>query len=118
MNKTFVIAVCALLIAALTVPVYAGKSTIGSKAHKVSNTIYYKGKTYVTDTEAHLTDMFRNAFALFNPCLDMIKGCTSVCLYPIEKPLEMIDQATSKGKRVRKAKAHKIPQPKKPELPR
>lgn len=117
MNKVLVIAISALLIAALALPVSAGKSSAKSKAYKVSNKIYYKSKNYLVDTEAHLTGMFRNAFALFNPCLDTIKGCTSVVLYPIERPLDMIGKATSKRKVARKA-SHKIPQPKKPEMPR
>jgi hypothetical protein len=117
MNKMLVIAVSALLIAALALPVSAGKSGGTSKIYKVSNTVYYKGKNYVVDTEAHLTDMFRNAFALFNPCLDTIKGCASVVLYPVEKPLDMIGKATSKRRVVKKA-SQKIPQPKKPEMPR
>lgn len=118
MNKALVIAICALLIAALAVPAAAGKSANGSKVYKISSNAYYEGKSRLVETEAHLTGMFRNAFALFNPCLDTIKVVTSVALYPIEKPLDMVAKSTFKRKPVRKAAPQKIPQPKKPEMPK
>ncbi len=117
MNKTLLIAISVLLMAALALPASAGKAAGTSKVYKVTNKIYYQGKSYAVDTEEHMTGMFRNAFALFNPCLDMIKGCSAVVMYPIEKPLDMIEKATSKRKVVQKA-SPKIPQPKKPEMPK
>ena len=118
MSKTPMITVCALLIVALAVPAIAGSSSckegsLDAVAHRV-----YKGGTAIAvDTEAHLTGCLRNVFGLFNPCLDLVKGCTDVVLAPVEKPFAFMARAVDKPKRAKRKAAQKIPVPQKPKIP-
>ncbi len=111
MNKAPVLVICAFLTVALAIPAFAGGSD-GSVAYKAGKAVYSHGSKVITNTEHHLTNGLRNVFGLFNPCLDLIKGCTHVVLYPVEKPLEMWDAASAKRPPVKKqAAADKTEQP-------
>lgn len=116
MNKMAKITICGLLIVALAIPAFAGgapdkRSTVS----KVSGKIYKGGADIADRTERLFSGCLKNCFSFFNPCLDMVKGCTNVVLSPIEKPFAYAEDAWAKrGKKV----APKVPAPTKPELPK
>jgi hypothetical protein len=115
MNKTLVLVICAFLMAALAVPFSASADSKGSMPYRAGKAVYQHGASAINNTEIHLTNGLRNVFGLFNPCLDLIKGCTSVVMYPIEKPLDMWDAASAKPKRVKKEASTKKAENKKEE---
>ena len=115
MGKMPMIAICAFLIVALALPAFAnGTSGTVRSISKMPQKIYGSGVAIARETEGHVTGCLREAFGLFNPCLDLIKGCTGVVLIPLEKPFAYLGRA--------KAKAgikgtDKIPVPERPALP-
>lgn len=112
MNKTPMIMACTVLVIALTVPAIAG-----SPVTKVSKRVYKGSSTVLVDTEGHLTGIMRNTFGLFNPVLDLVKGCTGVVLSPVELPFAVMAKATAKPKLYRTKGNRKVPVPKKPKIP-
>jgi hypothetical protein len=116
MNKMAKITICGLLIVALAIPAFAGgapdkRSTVS----KVSGKVYKEGANVLDRTERLFSGCLKNCFGFFNPCLDLVKGCTNVVLSPIEKPFAYVEDAWAKrGKRV----APKVPAAKKPEGPK
>jgi hypothetical protein len=74
---------------------------------------YQGSATIVRDTGIHVTEIFRNTFALFNPCLDMVKGCSSIVMYPANFTYDMVAGSKYKGKRYSKKSGQKIPKSKK-----
>ncbi|MFC1833383.1 hypothetical protein ACFL2Q_01445 [Thermodesulfobacteriota bacterium] len=124
MKKTLLIALCLIVMATLNMPVFAaGSAKEAGTVYRMSSGAYDQGAYLLSNTGYRLTEIARNAFGLFNPCLDLVKGTTKVVLYPIEKPLSLLSKPKPKKKRVvrkRKAKKaeEKIPQPKKPEMPK
>jgi hypothetical protein len=115
MNKWLSLALCGLLVVALTLPVYAnGASGKRSTVSKVTGTIYKGGASVLDRSERLVSGCLKNCFSFFNPCLDLVKGCTNVVMAPIEKPFAYVENAWAK--RGQKA-APRVPAPKKPELP-
>lgn len=75
----------------------------------------YKGSVTVLDrTEDIFSGVLKRAFGFFNPCLDLVKGCTNVVMKPIERPLNYVERMALGKKPV---VSGKIPTPKKPDLP-
>jgi len=75
----------------------------------------YKGSVTVLDrTEDVFSGVLKRVFGFFNPCLDLVKGCTNVVMKPIEKPLNYVERMTFGKKPVGPGK---IPAPKKPDMP-
>ena len=118
MDKRAVIAVSVLLIVALAIPTYAGVSyKKGGSIYGVASKIYSRSTSILADTEGHVPGILRNTFGLFNPCLDLIKGCSTVVLAPVEVPLRFVTDSISKPTRRSKRAVQKIPVPKKPKIP-
>lgn len=98
------ITICALLIAALAVPAFAGgpakkPSTFSRATHGI-----YSGAACVLDrTEGLLTGCLRTTFGLFNPCLDVVKGCTSRVLAPVERPFAYVENKICGPDKVRRS---------------
>lgn len=96
MSKTLRITLCALLVLALAVPVFAN----GGKAKRSSASIpgrIYAAAATATDRTANLaTGCLKRSFSLFNPCLDFVKGCTDMVLTPIGKPFDYMEKAIGK----------------------
>jgi len=119
MSKTPMLAFCALLILALAAHALAnGTSAKGLSVSKVGGQIYKGGTAVLVDTEAHLTGCLRNIFGLFNPCLDLVKGCAGVALTPIEKPFDWLAKAAVRPRAAGKKESQGIPVPEKPKLPK
>ncbi len=120
MCKAMKIAICALLIVALAVPALAG-GTPGSKvkrtAANIGGSVYHGGTALLERTEGLFTSCLRNTFSLFNPCMDFVKGCSTVVFAPIEKPLDYLEGVYSKPRKAGKASA-RVPEPKQPEAPK
>ena len=86
MIKMVKIAALTLLVAACFVsPVVAGSSS-----HSTTYSIYRGGVSAVEQTEGLISGVLKGTFSLFNPCLDIVKGCTNIVLAPIEYPLSYV----------------------------
>ncbi|MEW6532638.1 MAG: hypothetical protein AB1473_17540 [Thermodesulfobacteriota bacterium] len=119
MIKPIMMAACVIVAISLAVPVsWADGSFKDVSLRKMPGQAYSKGATIVKDTEYHVTEIMRNTFSLFNPCLDLVKGCTRVVLTPIEKPFSLLGKPAPKAKKSASKPAEgKIPPPEKPALP-
>lgn len=80
----------------------------------VSGQVYRGGVTVLEKTEDVFSGVLKRTFGFFNPCLDLVRGCTNTVLKPIEGPISYVESVTwgTKPKPV-----GKIPAPKKPEIP-
>jgi hypothetical protein len=97
MNRISLIALCALLIAAPAVPAFAaGTYSKLDTIKSVPGKVYRGGVSALQQTEDHLTSCLQHVFGFFNPCLDLARGCADVALYPIEKPLSLLDKSKAK----------------------
>jgi hypothetical protein len=96
MSKLLRIVLCGLLIVAFAGLAFAdgrpAKRTDGSLASK----IYAGGSNAADQTAGIVTGCFKRTFSLFNPCLDAIKGCTTLVLSPVEKPFDYAERAFEK----------------------
>ncbi len=119
MSKMPVIVLCCLLIVALAAPVFANgtKAKTGALA-AVPGKVYRGTGRYLAETESHMTEILRNTFGLFNPCLDLVKGCTSLVMYPIEAPFDWMARRSAPTKAIKVKGAQEVPVPKKPEIPK
>lgn len=82
MIKMMKIVVLTLLVAACAVsPVAAGSSN-----DSTTYSIYRGGVSALEQTEGLISGVLKSTFSLFNPCLDIVKGCTNIVLAPIEYP--------------------------------
>lgn len=105
-----VVVICLLLSPALAV---GGQDT--SDYLKRLPGKMYKGSVTVLDrTEDVFSGVLKRVFGFFNPCLDLVKGCTNVVMKPIERPLNYVERMTF-GKKP--SGARRIPTPKKPDIP-
>jgi hypothetical protein len=121
MCKALKVAICGLLIVALAIPALAGDAPSPkakrSAASNIGGSVYQGSAALVDRTEGLLTGCLRNTFSLFNPCMDFVKGCSTVVFAPIEKPLDYLEGAYYKTRPMAKAGA-RVPEPKKPEVPK
>lgn len=113
MNRMVMMCFCLILVVALAIPAFAGRAY--SKRSAVDHA-YNGGVMVVEKTEGLITGILKSTFKLFNPCLDIVKGCTNIVLAPVDVPFNMLSKATSKPRKARKSS--KVPLPKKPELPK
>ncbi len=92
MYKLIKIAVCFVLISLLAVPAFsAGKTVDRTRPNIISNvaeTVYDTSAGVVEKTEGLFSGCLKTTFSFFNPCLDLVKGCTTVVLAPIQKPID------------------------------
>lgn len=115
MHRWLSVALCGLLILALAMPAAAnGAPEKRSTVSKVGGTIYKGAGSILDRSERLVSGCLKNCFSFFNPCLDLVKGCTNVVMAPVEKPFAYVENAWAK--RGHKA-ALKVPTPKKPEIP-
>jgi hypothetical protein len=112
MSKALRITLCGLLILALTSPVFADGRP-AKQAHRSWTSSMCTGVNTVADQTAGVfTGCLKRTFSLFNPCLDAIKGCTNVVMWPIEKPFDYMERSMGSywtGKKAAKAPACKKP---------
>ncbi len=119
MDRMFISAVCILAILALTVPAFAdGASGTGGSVKKFTSNVYKRGSNIAQETEGHISGCLRHAFGLFNPCLDLVKSCTGMVLWPVEKSVGYVTKAATRPAKVQKKDIQEIPVPKKPDMPK
>jgi hypothetical protein len=110
MNKPLRILLCGLLILALASPVFADGRPPKPTHHSWTSSVCGGVNRAADKTAGVFTGCLKRTFSLFNPCLDAVKGCTSVVLWPIEKPFDYMEQSMGKywtGKRAAKSAAPK-----------
>lgn len=96
MNKPLLIALCGLLILALASPVFADGGLV-KRAHRSWGSTICGGINHAADqTAGAFTGCLKRTFSLFNPCLDAIKGCTNIVMWPIEKPFDYVERSVGK----------------------
>ncbi len=122
MFRIIQIALCAVLISLLGLPALAGGKPVckpqPSMAANVTGTVYNTGAGLVERTEGLVSGCLRSTFSFFNPCLDLVKGCTTRVLAPIEKPFEYAEDWANQRMGAKKQAAVKAHQTKKPETPK
>lgn len=101
---TVTIVLC--LVLALALPAMASGKAAAPKstAAKISNAVYDGGATALDTAEGVFSGCLRRCFGFFNPCLDIVKGCTGIVMLPIERPLSYFD----KGSAETAAKPYKV----------
>ena len=109
-NMAKIIALTLAIVVVAAYPAVAGARSNDSAAYKV----YRGGVSAMEQTECLIGGVLKGTFSLFNPCLDIVKGCTSIVLAPIEYPFTYLDKA----KKRTATKRSGVPVPKKPELPK
>ncbi len=115
MKKTSGMAIGVLVICLCLSPVLAiGGQDTGDYLKKLPGKVYKGSVTVLDRTEDVFSGVLKRVFGFFNPCLDLVKGCTNVVMKPIEKPLNYVERTTF-GKKP--STAGKIPAPKKPDVP-
>lgn len=108
------IVISGFLIAAMAVPGFAaGDANKPYSISQLSGTMYKSGSTALDKAEGVVSVVFKKTFGFFNPCLDLIKGCTDRVLSPIERPFAYVENAVFKPKA---RGTSKVPAPKKPEM--
>lgn len=108
------IVISALLITAMAAPGFAaGTANTSYSLSQISGTVYKGGASALDTAEGAVSGVFRRTFGLFNPCLDLVKGCSDRILSPIEKPFAYVESAVFKPKA---PGTGKVPAPKKPEM--
>ena len=96
MTKTATIALCGLLVLALSLPPVASAAGDGGSAtdqvKKAAKTAYRGGVNVADKAEGLFSGCFRTCFSLCNPCLDLIKGCAGYAILPIEVPFSFVEK--------------------------
>ena len=108
MNNLFRIVLCGLLIVALASPVFADGGRTKRAKRSWTSSVYAGANGAVDQTAGICTGCLKRTFSLFNPCLDAIKGCTSIVMWPIDKPFEYVEQSVGhywNGKKAAKARS-------------
>ncbi len=102
MNKIVFAALCAFLIVALAIPVVQANSTTKATdtVTKYGHKAYRGGATIATNTEKHVTGILRNAFSLFNPCMDLVKSCSNTLFYPLDYTYKAVVKSKPAAKKV------------------
>ncbi len=96
------IPITVLLILTLTIPALADDTRQKSSgARRVASSIYHGGASVIDLTEGAISSCLKRTFSVFNPCLDMIKGCTTRVLTPIQAPIDYFAGVTTKPKPTR-----------------
>lgn len=118
MGKVPVMAVCILVMVAVAAPVFAnGVSAKKGTLSKFASKAYKGGCAVLQETEGHLSGCLRHTFGLFNPCLDLVKGCAGTVLSPVEKAAGYVGKVAARPKAAPKKAPQNIPMPKKPSMP-
>jgi hypothetical protein len=105
MQKTAGIILSILLLAVWASPVLAAghqtKKSIKSTAANVAGTVYQGGVSLAERTEGLVSGCLKTTFSFFNPCLDVVKGCSTIVMSPIEKPLDYLESKVYTAKPVK-----------------
>lgn len=118
MGRLPVMAVCILVMVALAVPAFAnGVSGKQGVVSKYASRAYKGGCAVLQETEGHVSGILRHTFGLFNPCLDVVKGCAGLALSPVEKTAGYVCKVAARPKAAAKKGTQDIPVPKKPSMP-
>jgi hypothetical protein len=98
--KAAVFIICGLLLIALMSPAIAKNAVVAKKqqnpAAYVADKAYGVGAGLADRTASLFTSCLRNTFSFFNPCLDVVKGCTTMVTAPIDKTLDYTEGVVSK----------------------
>ena len=96
MTKTLTAIICVCLIAAVASVALANGAPERSAVSRVGGTVY-KGGSQVLDTSGMLvTSCLKTTFSLFNPCLDLVKGCTTRVLSPCDKGFAYVESTVAR----------------------
>ncbi len=102
MYKIGFAALCGFVILMLAIPAVQANSTTKATdtITKYGHKAYRGGATIATNTEKHVTGILRNAFSLFNPCMDLVKGCSNTLFYPLDYSYKAVVKPKPAAKKV------------------
>jgi len=115
MRNTDKMVACVIVVSLVLSPMLAWSgSNKTSYLSNVPGKVFQGSVTVLEKTEDVVSAVLKTTFGFFNPCLDLVKGCTNTVMKPIEMPISYVEKLTegTKSKPV-----GKIPAPKKPEIP-
>jgi hypothetical protein len=112
MNKPLSIIACGLLVLALAAPAFADGQRVKAPRSSYASSICAGGAVVADKTAGFFTNVLHRSFSFFNPCLDLVKGCTNTVLYPVQRSFDYMDDAIAC--RLPGATRPKAPAPKKP----
>ncbi len=96
MTKTLTAIICGCLIAAMTCAAFANGAPERSTASRYGGAVY-KGGSQILDRSGMLVNScLKSTFGLFNPCLDFVKGCTTLVLSPLDKGFAYAENTVAK----------------------
>lgn len=109
MNKIGLVFVCVILMTLMIIPIVeANGSRKAGTLTKYGYKAYQGSAVVVRDTGIHVTEILRHSFALCNPCLDLVKGCSSVVMYPANFTYDVIAGKRYGVKRYSKKAGQKV----------
>ncbi len=89
MNKKLCVTFIAIMCLAFAVNAFAGGAP--SQSSSMSGAVYNHGATALSTTEGFVSGCLRNIFGAFNPCLDMVRGCSDVVFSPLDKGVGYVE---------------------------
>jgi hypothetical protein len=88
MNKRLFVTITALVCLAFAMTAFAG----GAPSRSVSKTIYQGGASALATTEGLFSGCLKNIFSAFNPCLDMVRGCSDNVFSPLDRSVSYVER--------------------------
>jgi hypothetical protein len=96
MTKTLTATICLCLIVAMACVAFANGARERSTVSR-AGVAFYKGGSHILDTGGMLVNgCLKTTFSLFNPCLDLVKGCTTRVLSPLDKGFAYAEKTVAK----------------------
>jgi hypothetical protein len=98
MNKKLFCAITALVCLAFAMTAFAG----GAPSRSVSGTIYQGGASALATTEGLFSGCLKNIFSAFNPCLDMVRGCSDTVFSPLDRGVGYVERKIHKPRYIKR----------------
>jgi len=96
MTKTLAAIICGCLIAGLCSVAFANGAPERSAVSRYGGTVYKSGSQVLDRSGMLVNSCLKNTFSLFNPCLDIVKGCTTRVLSPLDKGFAYAENAVAR----------------------
>lgn len=89
MNKKLCVTIIAIMCLAFAASAFAGGAPAQSSS--MSGAVYNHGASALATTEGFVSGCLRNIFGAFNPCLDMVRGCSDVVFSPLDRSVGYVE---------------------------
>jgi hypothetical protein len=114
MNRITIVLISTFIMLALAMPSFGGTAP-AKRSTDFSQKVYNGGVSVAQQSENVFSGCLKTVFSFFNPCLDMVKGCTNVVMRPIDSSFGYVEKKIYKKPRARKVVKKKAAEPAKAE---